>query len=145
VTICVARRQHLFGTIVNSEMHLSGAGIIVAECWNAIPAHFEDVMLDAFVVMPDHVHGLVIITAEPATPPPDSGQPVCAARSLGAIVGSFKSAVTKRINAECNTPGAVVWQRNYFETIVRDQQHLASARNYIRANPLKWSQRRNET
>lgn len=143
VTLCVARREHLLGAVTHGEMRLSDAGVIVTECWQELPAHFQNVTLDLFVAMPDHVHGLVVINTDPVSLEMRVDQPHCASRSLGAIVGSFKSAGTKRINRLNDTPGAVLWQRNYYETVIRDEHHLASVRKYIRENPARWSERRN--
>ncbi|MDO8617046.1 MAG: transposase [Dehalococcoidia bacterium] len=118
---------------------------------DAIPAHFPQARTDAFVIMPNHVHGIVWIVhergvgARHASPlhPGDAHWPAWQPRgvppgSLGAIVGSFKSAATKRINEILRTPGEKVWQRNYYERVIRDERELAAIREYIVLNPLKW-------
>ena len=139
----------IFGNIEDGEMMLNDVGRIVGNVWNDIPTHFPGVELDAFVVMPNHVHGVIVIDGN------DDGEIVsragvgarhasplrpCGAvpRSLGAIVGSFKSAVTKRVNENCGTPGAPVWQRNYYEHVIRDEGDLERIREYIDNNPLRW-------
>ncbi|MBV9108268.1 MAG: transposase [Gemmatimonadetes bacterium] len=84
-------------------------------------------MTDAFVIMPNHVHGLVQLTetAEHTS-------------TLGRIIGSFKSAVSARVNTLRATPGAPVWQRGYYERVLRNEDELLRARRYIVENPLKW-------
>jgi len=94
--------------------------------------------------MPNHVHGIIVITeavgARHASPLPRPAGPSGTGKgSLGAIVGSFKSSITKSINDVRRTPGAVVWQRNYFEHIIRDERELRRVEQYILDNPLKWA------
>ena len=159
VTICTWNRECLLGEIVAGEMRLNEYGHIVVECWLAIPQHFPRVELDAFVVMPNHIHGIIMI-AGATHPSPDlvgathaSPDPVGAThasplqkqhrsgpnpQSLGAIVGSFKSAAAKRINEFRGTPGFPVWQRNYYEHIIRNESALQRIRMYIQNNPINW-------
>jgi putative transposase len=143
VTICTHERQCLFGTITSEVMSLNTWGTIVSECFQAIPTHFSQVRVDAFVVMPNHVHGMIVIhesiRAQHAAPLHPSS-PHVVSGSLGAIVRSFKSATTKRINLLRETPGAVLWQRNYHEHIIRDQTDENRIRGYIVANPQLWKQ-----
>ena len=151
VTICTAQRLHLFGEISNAIMELHDFGKIAHNCWLELPNHFPQILLDEFVVMPNHVHGIVLIQSE------QLGEPIAVGArhasplhghaafrgvqkgSLGAIVGSFKSVVTKRINEARASPGEVVWQRNYFDRIVRSDEQLIAARAYIVNNPLGWA------
>ncbi len=138
VTICAYGRQMLF----EDESIRS----VIQECWDALPDHFAHVAIDEFVIMPNHVHGVVWILrddigdrgvgAQHALPLRLAGAP---RGSLGAIVGSFKSAVTKRVNELNQTPGAPLWQRNYYERVIRDDDELNRIREYIQLNPLKWS------
>ena len=179
VTVCTHDRQCLFGEIEDGEVHLNGMGEIVAACWDAIPAHFPDVELDAFVVMPNHVHGVLVIAApslEPTLEPPTAVAPLQASRpgpgggrwwsgrnevvgdrathasplrgggpprgpkprSVGAVVGSFKAAVSRRITGVHGTAGGSIWQRNYYEHVIRDERDLDRIRPYIAANPARW-------
>jgi len=152
ITICTHQRAPLFGQVVDGEMVLNVYGEIVRTCWREIPDHFPHVELDAFVVMPNHIHGIIVIvdhvvgathasplrhmhTSRPSERVPPRGP---ASGSLGAIVGSFKSAVTRRINALRGTPGAPVWQRNYYEHIIRSERALDAIRQYIAENPARW-------
>ncbi len=157
VTICAHERVHWFGDVLDGQIRLSACGVVVAECWEAIPQHLQHVELDAFVVMPNHVHGIFAVSVVGATHASPSGAapptrrrathasplrwkasgPI--SRSVGAIVGSFKAAVTKRINATGNTPGALVWQRNYYEHVIRSDDELNRIRDYIATNPQRWS------
>ena len=135
VTIVTRNRVCLFGDAVDGTIQLNALGIIVSAYWVEIPRHFPNVTLDAFVVMPNHIHGIVIITppigvgAQHAAllPAPLPGpQPVpnvnVASGSLGVIVRSFKSAATKRIGTLRTNAGTPVWQRNSYERIIRNKR-----------------------
>ncbi len=143
-----------FGRATVSGVQLNAAGRIAQACWLAIPKHFPSVQLDVFVIMPDHVHGILTICggqdtrsvrAQHAAPlhldartSTSIGHSIgVAPGSLGAIVRSFKSAATKRVNEVRNTPGELVWQRNYFDRIIRDDEELERARCYVRMNPAR--------
>ncbi|MCR4439469.1 MAG: transposase [bacterium] len=149
IPICAHERASLFGAVVGGEMVLNEYGRIVQTCWDAIPNHFPHAELDAFVVMQNHVHGMLWIVetdgarnrvrATHAWPLPRNARPSGpASGALGAIVGSFKSAVTRRINALRGTPGPPVWQRNYHQHILRNEGALNTIRRYIAENPLRW-------
>ncbi len=133
VTICVAKNRPLFGTVVNGQMVLNDAGRIAAGCWRDIPKHFPQVSLDEWVVMPDHVHGIITIHSvgvKNLSPiPPRSARPCGTSRTVGSIVRGFKIGVTKLLD------GDSPWQRNYYDIIVRDARALNNIRAYIRNNP----------
>ncbi len=140
VTICTYQRECLFGEIMNEEMVLNELGVIANECWRALPEHFPRVELGAFVVMPNHVHGIVIITeskvgAQHAAPLRQQSINVKPG-SLGAIVRSFKAAATRRIGREQGISG--IWQRNYYEHIIRNEVGLHRITAYIEANHANW-------
>ncbi len=137
VTICAC--SHLFGRVQTGEMILTRFGEIAAECWTDLPNHFSHVRIDAFVVMPDHVHGIVVLGRRSARP---SGIGLIGAGSLGAVVRSFKSAVTARINSERGARPGGIWQRNYFDQIIRSRADLDRVRRYIRDNPVRWDRKR---
>ncbi|AFZ30581.1 hypothetical protein Glo7428_2037 [Gloeocapsa sp. PCC 7428] len=151
ITICTHQRRCLFGVIRNGVMELNAYGQIVAECWQQIPQHFSRVQLDAFVVMPNHVHGILMITnngrdmaitndgRDMAMPCPYQGKfgkPIPG--SLPTMIGSFKSAATKRINIIRSAPKTPVWQKNYYERIIHDKSSLPRVRHYIQMNPIAW-------
>ncbi len=142
ITINVTNRKCLFGSIKNDEMIINKYGRIAQECWYNIPEHFIHVQLDAFIVMPNHIHGIILITGVEAThaSPLHKIIPINGPKSnsLGAIVGSYKSAVTKRINEVRKTSGTGIWQRNYYEHIIRNETELNKIRDYILTNPLNW-------
>ena len=154
VTICVHCRVCLFGEIINGKMQLNEVGQIVVECFKEIPQHFRNVEHDVFVVMPNHIHGILFITpathacrhAGPKTQLPIEtswarhASPLHSATPklppLGTIVGSFKSAVTRRVNLQHNLSGKCLWQRNYYEHVVRDEAELQQLREYVVNNSL---------
>ena len=156
ITICTHNRASLFGNIHNGAMYLNDWGRIVADAWIAIPDHFPHATPDAFVVMPNHVHGIVWLrtAGDDASVLTDDGRgEACLAptdatsnqksgfktHSVASIVASFKSAATKRINELRGTRGMKVWQRNFYEHIIRDDSALHGIRRYIRDNPIQWS------
>jgi len=141
ITICTHNWICLLDDIINEKMQVNDYGKIVIECWNDIPKHFRDIQLDEFVVMPNHIHGILMIldcrgTACRAPTVERFGKPVV--NSLPTIVRSFKSAITNRINKLRRTPGAAIWQRNYYEHIIRNEYKLNKIRQYIQNNPLSW-------
>jgi putative transposase len=140
VTLCTYQRECLFGVIVEGEMILNELGVVANECWRAIPEHFSHVELGAYVVMPNHMHGIIVITesvigVQHAAPRRHQSINVIPG-SLGAIVRSYKSAVTRRIGREHNI--SPVWQRNYYEHILRDGNNLHRITAYIESNPANW-------
>jgi putative transposase len=146
ITLCTKARQCLFGDIIKGEMRLNYLGCIASNCWLAIPEHFPHVELDTFVVMPNHLHGILIINDTPVraqqccTPTKEQfGKPVSG--SIPTVIRSYKSAVTKRINAICNAKGtSLIWQRDFYEHITRNQECLQNVRQYILENPLCWAE-----
>lgn len=144
VTICTWGRACLFGNVIDETMQLNDVGRAVLMCWEQIPRHFPRVELDEFVVMPNHVHGILVLavdtdrgTACRAPTMERFGKPV--ARSLPTIVRSFKSAASKRVNELVGVSGAPIWQRNYHEHIIRNEQALNAIRQYIQDNPSQWA------
>jgi REP element-mobilizing transposase RayT len=143
VTVSTHQRQCLLGEVIDGRVQLTAWGGIVAKCWHAIQEHFPEVEPDAFVVMPNHVHGILIIAptapvaagARHASPLRARGvQP----KSLGAVIGSFKSSSPKDIRRLQADPEVGVWQRNYYEHVVRNEASLNRIREYIATNPARW-------
>ncbi|HYI16770.1 MAG TPA: hypothetical protein VEX37_15340 [Thermomicrobiales bacterium] len=141
VTICSFDRELIFGEIDNGTVLLSEIGAIVEQTWLEIAEVNPMVMLDAHIVMPNHLHGIVII-------PPDNwtkrttvpgGRPAGAASgSLGAILGRFKSVATRRVNLLPNVGTSTLWQRGYHDRVIPDDDALGRARQYILNNPSNW-------
>lgn len=132
VTICVKDRVCCLGDVVADDVAISPFGEIVAEEWLTIPRTHPHVVLDEWIVMPDHLHGILIFQGENRLPS-KAGLP---AGSLGAVVGQFKKRATKRIRARRRPEFS--WQERYFDQILRNQEDLESYRIYIRGNPLRW-------
>jgi putative transposase len=136
VTICAHGKECIFDVPESRNA--------VEEAWRQIPFHSPNAGLDESVVMPNHVHGVLwilgrnVVGAQHAAPLPATRTVAVKPGSLGAIVRSFKSAAAKRVNEVRHTPGARVWQRNYYERVIRNEDELSSVREYIHLNPLKW-------
>ncbi len=131
VTICTQNRLHLFGEITDGAMVLNDAGYAAKKYWNAIPAHYPHIRLHEFTIMPNHVHG--IVGAE-NFPPLQNSVP------LGNIVRGYKIGVTKWFQQNKQHPvGTSVWQRNYWEHIIRDENEYNRIAQYILNNPEKWT------
>jgi putative transposase len=139
ITICTTKHRSLFGDVRGGQIICNDAGNAVAEIWANLPQRFPIVALDSFVVMPNHVHGVVVFNN------PGIKQNLGAASSapttlvaLGRVVRAFKSETAIRVNAILKTSGHPVWQRNYFEHIVRSGRDLDEIRQYIHDNPTRW-------
>lgn len=146
VTICTHRRQPILASSQGAEKRLTLAGILATACWLALPSHFPGVCLDEFTVMPDHVHGVLVLLDAPrwwaldptgaSAPPPG---PISG--SIGSIVGSYKSAVTKLIHRAATDDvmrKAPVWHRNYHDRIIRDAREFNAKRLYTINNWNRW-------
>jgi len=131
LTICVKGRECLLGHVAHDEMHLNEYGKIALDCWTALPRHYQHIDVDGFVVMPNHVHGILIIRA--GLKPAPTKQPITE------IVRAFKTFSAKKINQLRHTAGSPVWQRNYYEHVIRDEQSLNRIREYIDTNPKRWT------
>jgi putative transposase len=179
ITICTHQRQCLFGSIVSGQMELNATGLWVQACWQRLPHHFLTLTLDVFVIMPNHLHGILwlgdtsggdgngdtsrrgeafgqkfleqpkisrpnasplpnpnVAPIQPNGTQPNGTQP----GTIAAIIQNFKSVSTRRINQLQNSAGRPIWQRNYYENVVRDNTALQRIRSYIRNNPLAWEQ-----
>ena len=146
VTICTHNRECLFGEIMDGKMVLNDAGRMVEQCWRDIPSHFPHVELDTFVVMPNHVHGILCVVDAPVgaknfSPLRPAQRPCGTAKTIGSVIRGFKIGVTKWMRPYTNVH--VVWQRNYWEHIIRNDDELHRIRQYIVDNPAKWKTDRN--
>jgi putative transposase len=148
ITICTHNRECLFGEIVDGEMRLRPFGRIVTEQWNDIPSRFPVVAPDAFTVMPNHIHGIIVIVGAPLAGAQSmtGGYTRATARvapTTGDIIGAYKSLCVhhclKWINLNASTLIlGQLWQRNYWEHIIRNETELNRIREYIRNNPAQW-------
>lgn len=173
VTICELRKQCIFGQVRGAEVELNRLGEMVRACWLWLGKHYEYVFPDEWIVMPNHLHGIVVIQeldekgegrhvlrypGDSATNGVSAGgsrtAPTNVAtvgshgggsrsaptrrKPLGSLIGAFKTVSTKRVNELRGTPSAVLWQRSYYEHIVRNEVELGQIRQYIRTNPLMW-------
>ncbi|WP_413175267.1 transposase [Anabaena azotica] len=145
VTICTHNRERLFGNIINSQMELNEYGHAVVEGWLKTPELRPNVELDEFIVMPNHLHGIIIICRGVLQyAPTTESMPISnsllrsPSQTIGAIVRGFKGAVTKQINQMRDLPETPIWQRNYYESIISTENDLHRTREYIINNPAQW-------
>jgi len=154
VTIVTWHRECLFGEVVSGKMRLNKFGLIAKQQWEKLPKRFPNIELGAFVIMPNHMHGNIMVvvgrgTAENLSDP-DGGSPRRAPThegfqkpvkgSIPTIIRSYKSSVSYRINLLRGTNGSIVWQRNYYEHIIRNDRDLQNKTDYIEANPRLWGE-----
>ena len=157
VTICSFGKECIFGHVEGREMFLNALGRLVDECWRQIPRHFSVVELAPHVVMPNHIHGIIrlrhatdgasvakqlgrarhAVPLRPDRPVREFASPTVG--SIPTIVGAFKAAVSKRIRALGNSEGRPIWQRGYFERVIRTEKEFGAICEYIRFNPSQWN------
>jgi REP element-mobilizing transposase RayT len=135
ITICIRHRLPLLGRIVEGDMQLSPAGVMVQEVWEAQPAHYPGISIDAFIVMPNHVHGIVVI---------EEAEAGSERLSLADVVHRFKSLTTARYRAGVKTEGwppfpGTLWQQGYFDHVIRTDTELDQVRRYIVENVQRWA------
>ncbi len=160
VTIVAFQRECLFGDIVDGEMVLNPCGQTVTHAWFDLPRHYRHVELGAFVVMPNHVHGMIILNGRGGSPSGDdtlhgvatTDQAAFSGNSktrpyktvqrhaLPEIIRAFKSFSARRINLFRHTTGIPVWQRNYYEHIIRNEREMDHIRRYLESNPIRWAE-----
>jgi putative transposase len=148
ITICTKRRMQTLGHIENNKIILSDIGLIVDKFWREIPAHFSSIILDEYIIMPDHIHGILIIKNHPAaiqapnlgvstidTPNLGVSTKLDVPKHIGIIINQFKRICTltnKTLGKEFG------WQPRFYDHIIRDQLEMNRIRKYIRQNPEKW-------
>ena len=128
VTVCTYNRACLLGDVAQDRFCPAEPGLIANACWEALPAHYPNVSLDTFVVMPNHIHGLLILKDQESDRTP-----------LSEIVRGYKTWSARTINQYRKRSGSPVWQRGYHEHIVRNEASLTDIRDYIATNPLRWA------
>ena len=139
--MCCDRRRCLFGDVTEGTIQLSAMGRVVEARWHDLPNHTPGLLWDEFVVMPNHLHGIIVLPGSavenaPASKPSHGPGP----GSLGAVIGGFKSAVSRELGISGLRAAHPVWQRNYFERVIRNDRELDAIRRYITANPLRWEE-----
>jgi len=139
VTICTRGMKEWFGSVENRKMELSDQGRIASKLFEEIPLHFKNVKIDYYVVMPNHIHGIIILNVVETGHAPSLQMHT---PSLGNVVGSFKSAVTKRIRKSGYK--SFKWQPRFYDHIIRNEKDLYRIIKYIDLNPLKLSLGENE-
>ncbi len=152
MTICTNNREYLFGEITDGVMRLNQLGEIVRDAWLQTATIRPNVVLDEFIVMPNHLHGIIVIEKQSNhfhrgvlqyAPTTATGKLRSPSQTIGAIIRGFKSFVTVKINQIDNSFGRKIWQRNFYEHIIRQEDDLNKIREYIVNNPLKWGHDRN--
>jgi len=154
VTIVTWHRECLFGEVVKGEMKLNQYGLVAKQQWEKLPKRFPNIELGAFVIMPNHEHGIIVITDGRGTAENRMGYDGESSRraptheqfqrpvkgSVPTIIRSYKSSVAYRINLMRGTEGVPVWQRNYYEHIIRNECDLQNTTSYIESNPMMWDE-----
>jgi REP element-mobilizing transposase RayT len=141
ITICTKDKGNILGAVSDGKIHLNETGIIATDCWYDLPNHYPNAQLDSFVIMPNHVHGIIILVDFTVPvgvgfkPSPTGKKQIY---QLTEIVRGFKTFSARRINEIHKRQGNPFWQRNYYEHVVRNSRELYRIHEYIQNNPLKW-------
>ena len=152
VTICTKNREYLFGEIVNGKLTETKQSQICTKCWFDLPNHYANCLLDAFIIMPNHIHGIIVINNS-ATAAVETGfKPVSTntntninTHGLSEIIRGFKTFTARKINEYQKTPGLPFWQSRFYDRIIRDERELNNTRQYIIDNPGNWEKDENYT
>jgi REP element-mobilizing transposase RayT len=148
VTVCTFRRECFLASVIEDQLRLSAVGQVVDAGWRAIPHFFPHVSLDLFVVMPNHLHGIFLLEEEPRAkhPPEADASPLhpsrpkgTAAGSVSAILQSFKATTARRVRSLPEMERIRLWQRGFFDHIIRDNAELNRVRRYVEENRLRWA------
>jgi len=139
ITLCTTNRSCLFGVVDNDTVILNQYGEIIRISWLALPEHYHNAELDVFVVMPNHIHGIIFLTDVGAGLKPAPTVPAFHCHPLPEIVRGFKTFSSRKINELRNVSGTALWQRNYYEHVIRRDESLEKIREYIQTNPLRWA------
>ncbi|MEW6194544.1 MAG: transposase [Bacteroidota bacterium] len=149
VTINTKNHAKYFGNVINEKMILDKLGNIADQSWKDIPTHFKNIELDYYVIMPNHIHGILILNeccrdaACNVSTSNRYSEISPQSNSLSVVIRSFKSAVTKRIHEIGYN--SFVWQSRFYDHIIRNEKELFNIRKYIVQNPLKWDLGKNQT
>lgn len=145
VTICPQDRKCLFGDIVNGEMKINEMGKILNQAIQQTPIIRDNVKIDVFQIMPNHVHIILIITycGRGVMHYAPTAQLKSPSQTLGSIIRGIKSITSKQIRIMMNNREFPVWQRNFYERIIHSEKELNQIRFYIQMNPSRWERDRN--
>ena len=142
VTISTYQSRHLFGEVHNKKMHLNRLGEIAKYHWLLTPEKSPFVDLDAFIIMPNHLHGIVHILKTNQIPADENtALKFAKARSLSVLMRTFKASVTKTVRRALNEPPPQIWHRSFNDHIIRDNESLENVRFYICSNPARWDEK----
>ena len=157
VTVCCQNRAKIFGEVIDGEITLNEYGDIAKKCWLDLPNHYSNIELDVYMIMPDHFHAIISILPlfdDRSGLRPDPTNIIAAESTVGEglrpsrrgmedkrhglseFIRAFKSFSARRINEQRNTPGIKLWQRSFYDHIIRTDADLATLRDYILHNPL---------
>jgi putative transposase len=141
VTVCTHDRALLFGTVYEGQVQLSEAGRCVVEQWEDLPNRYPTISLDAFVVMPNHIHGIIVLS-DVSTYGIQPRQDSAATKSptLSAVLRAYKSLSAIAANKAMGRTGRPLWQQGFYDEIIRSERALNRIREYIEANPWRWSE-----
>ena len=131
ITICTHNRQHLFGHIETDTMTLSSAGLIAESRWLATPEHHPHVVLDKFIIMPNHVHMILFLDNDAGKNSP-----------LSSVISSYKSSATRHIRQQLEQDDVPIWQGRFHDHIIRNETELNKLRNYVIHNVDLWAEDR---
>jgi len=140
VTLCVKDRINWFGKIVKDEMELNEYGKTIKDYWLLVPEHYNNIAIDVYIIMPNHIHGIIIINSNSVV-----GTEHCSVPTgnnhyglLSKTIKSFKNVCTKHFRQQFNN-NDFVWQRSFYDHIIRNEESLKKVREYIINNPLNWA------
>ncbi|MCP4583982.1 MAG: transposase [candidate division Zixibacteria bacterium] len=140
VTINIKDKSNHFGDVIDGKMKLNGVGMIADHYWEQIPDHYTNVKLDEYVIMPNHIHGIIIISGVKRTAqcavPTDNRQEKRHNR-LSTVIRTYKTLTGREIRKTGKSPD-FTWQRSFYDHVIRNNEALMIARQYIQDNPLKW-------
>ncbi len=131
ITICTYKQQDLFGEVIDDQMVLNPMGELVKQEWQGLVAHYKGLILDEYIIMPNHLHAIVIIN--------DEGTNSVIKQGLFEIIRGFKTWSARKVNGRFARPGVPLWQRSFYDHIIRDETDLNNTREYILNNPVKWA------
>ena len=138
ITICVKKRQSLLGKIVSNQMQLNHYGKIIENSWEWLSYAYDYIELDEWIIMPNHLHGIIIISANCRGGSRTAPTAESKIKPLGRLIGAFKTTSTKQIIFIRKTAGIPFWQRNFYEHVIRDDDSLNRIREYKVTNPSRW-------